>query len=112
MRYSEARSVRTRPVVKGPGLVWQVSWGMLSCGRALCAVSGFVMAWQVWRVSFRCCGVGSGSARQGRCGIFCSGVPGHVALRIGALRFGRSGEARGDRAGRARLVAGGVWQVW
>ena len=64
---------------------------MLSCGRALCAGSGFVMAWQVWRVISRCCGVGSGSARQGRCGIFRSGVSGHVALRIGALRSGRRG---------------------
>ena len=36
MRYSEARSVRTRPVVKGPGLVWQVSWGMLRYGKERC----------------------------------------------------------------------------
>ena len=28
--------------------VRQVRWGVLSCGRALCVGSGFVMAWQVW----------------------------------------------------------------
>ena len=60
--------------------------------------------------------------RSGRCGIFCSGVPGHVALRIGALRFGRYGRARSGKIcfGRAcfRSVRKGMlcfvmfWQVW
>ena len=99
MRYSEARSVRTRPVVKGPGLVWQVSWGMLSCGRALCAGLGFVMAWQVWRVSFRCCGVGSGSDRQGRYG----------RARSGKICFGKAC-FRSVRKGMLCFVM--FWQVW